>query len=615
MTIAFQGAQDVVIESIKQPGPQKKNFLSTSLNPLTNIPIAQRLILAFLIPTLIATLGSGLIGMQSAQLLNQESSFYQDLFQGYSSLSTGDDFLQLMNFKLNTTMNDAQASDQQGQVKLDSKAIQGLESNYDTLLNDYIKKDLLIYHSDQAQLFDTAGYPGQDTQQQILANSTLRTWKLYHQTQDQILQDLQNNRYNDAQTLKQTQGDVTYSDALSSLRQLIQFNGRLVTYVQGATAIQEQNALITTVIAVILVILSIGIIGALTYGTLVKRLRQLHEVAQAVQRGMTNTRAIVDGKDEITTVSYSMNTMLDTMVGLLEETQVQRDALVRAAERLFSDMRLANNGEIDLKAAVNNDPIGMLGHAFSFTVGRFRHFLVRNYSTIKQLDGISQRNQEHVDSFLTNMRNLLHSTQEAQLPSPKSSVSQSLAGQSLAGQSLAGQSSLSIRNKGENESNGNSELITQATRIQQYLRQTAQQDIEQKGLHLLSQVEQAYHLCHHVASELQSHNGKMTISNIQGVRSLETQLKELRKDAQIFQNKTAENLTEMDTKINNLLKVMRLIETTHTPHLTVAQVQELTRIAERFARDVTTLAQSLRMITQEMQSSLAPFRLEVSENG
>ena len=160
-----------------------------------------------------------------------------------------------MNFKLNTTMNDAQASHQQGQVKLDSKAIQGLESNYDTLLNDYIKKDLLIYHSDQAQLFDTAGYPGQDTQQQqILADSTLRTWKLYHQTQDQIVQYLQNNRYNDAQTLKQTQGDVTYSDALSSLRQLIQFNGRLVTYVQGATAIQEQNALITTVIAVILVI-------------------------------------------------------------------------------------------------------------------------------------------------------------------------------------------------------------------------------------------------------------------------------------------------------------------------------------------------------------------------
>ena len=72
----------------------------------------------------------------------------------------------------------------------------------------------------------------------------------------------------------------------------------------------------------------------------------------------------------------------------------------------------ANNGELDLKAAVNNDPIGMLGHAFSFTVGRFRHFLLRNYSTIKQLDGISRRNQEHVDSFHTNMRNILHSTQE-----------------------------------------------------------------------------------------------------------------------------------------------------------------------------------------------------------
>jgi hypothetical protein len=87
----------------------------------------------------------------------------------------------------------------------------------------------------------------------------------------------------------------------------------------------------------------------------------------------------------------------------------------------------------------------------------------------------------------------------------------------------------------------------------------------------------------------------------------------LRKNAQTFQNNAAENLKEMDSKINSLLTVARLIETTRTPQLTVAQVQELTRIAERFARDVTTLAQSLRMVTQDMQSSLAPFRLEVAE--
>jgi hypothetical protein len=293
-----------------------------------------------------------------------------------------------------------------------------------------------------------------------------------------------------------------------------------------------------------------------------------------------------------------MNTMLDTIVGLLEETQVQRDALVRAAERLFSDMRLANNGELDIKAAVNNDPIGMLGNAFSFTVGRFRHFLSRNYTTIKQLDGISRRNQEHVESFITNMHNLLHNTQETQSLSPKS---------------LVGQSSLDIRNKGEQESNGNSELLIQATRMHQYLRQNVQQDMEQKGLHLLSQIERIYNLCHHIELELQSHNGKMTPANLQGMRSLATQLRELRKNAQTFQNNAAENLKEMDSKINSLLTVARLIETTRTSQLTIAQVQELTRIAERFARDVTTLAQSLRMVTQDMQSSLAPFRLEVAE--
>ncbi len=614
MSSSPQEIPGIIIESLGSSESKKNSFLFTSLNPLINIPIAQRLILGFLIPALIATFASSLVGMQSAQLLKQESSFYQNLFQGYASLTTGNDFLQLMNFKLNGTLSDALATDpQQEQLKLDREAIQNLEGRYDTTLNDYIKKGLLIYNPEQAKLFETAGYPGQDAQQRLLANSALRTWQLYRKTQDQILKDIQSGNYQDASDLEHSQGETTFSDTLSALRQLIQFNGRLVTYVQGATAVQESNVLITTVIAVILVLLSIGLLGVLTYATLVNRLRRLREVAQTVQRGKTDTRAIVDGQDEITAVSRSMNTMLDTIVGLLKETQVQRDALVQAAERLFSDMRLANNGEFDIKSAVNNDPIAMLGHAFNFTIGRFQRFLLRNRTTVEQLDLISLRNLEHTESFLVNARNLLQNPQNAQLP-----AGSSLAG--LSSQSAAGLSSQPMRNGGEQGKPGESaggnqtELMTQATKIQQYVQQTLRQDIEQTGFHLLTRVERAYRLCRHVESELQAHRGMMTASNFHELRSLETQLTELRQDTQTFQKKASEDLAEMDTRIKSFLTVTRSIDLPRsTSHLSATQIQEITRLVERFAQDTTALAQSLRGITQEMRASLAPFRSQVIE--
>ena len=412
MNIPRQEPPNVIFEDLG-PVKLKRRRIFPSLppsfrNPLVSIPIAQRLVLGFLIPALIASLAASIIGIQSAQLLDQESSFYQTLFQSYSSLTTGNNFLQLMNLKLNTTLSYVQAPNpSHDQLIADRKAVQKLETSYDTLLQDYVQHDLLIHDPSHATLFDGAGHPGQAAQQSLLASSAVRTWQLYRGTQHQILQEVQNGLYQDAQTLEQLQGQLTYSDALSALRQLIQFDGRLTTYVQDATNVQQKKALVSTLIAAILVFSSIGFVGWLIYGTLVGRLRQLRRVSQAVQQGNIDTRVIIDGRDEITEVSASINTMLDTIVGLLEQTRVQRDALSSAAERLFADMRLANGGEFDVRTAVNNDPIWMLGHAFNFTIGRFRRFVMRNQTTIEQLDVISHQGMENANAFLTTTRKLL----------------------------------------------------------------------------------------------------------------------------------------------------------------------------------------------------------------
>src|SRR5690349_3958604 len=131
-------SHQVIIEDLGLAKPKRRPFLPPlpSLppfkNPLVGIPIAQRLVFGFLIPALIASVAAGIIGIQNAELLNQESNFYQNLFQGYSSLTTGNYFLQLMNFELNTTLDDALANPSHDRLAADQKAVQGLETRYDT---------------------------------------------------------------------------------------------------------------------------------------------------------------------------------------------------------------------------------------------------------------------------------------------------------------------------------------------------------------------------------------------------------------------------------------------------------------------------------------------------
>jgi HAMP domain-containing protein len=612
MNISHQQPPTIIFEDLGPVKLKRRRFfpplpsLPPFKNPLIGIPIAQRLVLGFLIPALIASLAASIIGIQSAQLLNQESDFYQNLFQSYSSLTAGNDFLQLMNFKLNATLTDAQVPNpSRDQLSTDQKAVQGLETRYATLLQDYVQHALLIHEPSLAALFDGAGHPGQGAQQSLLASSTVRTWQLYRSAQDQILQEIQNGLYQNAQTLEQSQGQLTYSDALSALRQLIQFDGRLTTYVQDATTIQQTSGLITTLIAVILVLSAIGIIGWLIYGTLVGRLRQLRRVAHAVQRGQIDTRITIDGRDEITDVSTSVNTMLDTIVGLLEQTRVQRDALISAAERLFSDMRLANGGEFDVKTAVNNDPIWMLGHAFNFTIGRFRRFVMRHQTAIEQLDVVSQQGIDNANAFLTNTRKFL--------PNPAISPPSSLISRG------------NVMRKGDSGAllqgsiaSGNTDIVNQVIGIRDQLQQFARQNVEPLGAGLLDLLEQASRLCQQVIAEQLSSNALPDRNTIEGMRSLETLIGHLGMAVQIFQKSTAKGLAEVYSNINQLSITARSASTENiadtSTGLTPAQARELARLTEGFAREVTGLAQTLRRITEEMRSSLAPFRLETPQS-
>lgn len=365
------------------------------------MPIAWRLALGFLLAALIAASAAGLSGIQRAESLAREADFYQSLLASNTSVNNGAGYLQLMNAQSQSMLIDASAvAPSTETLKQDQDAINRLIARFDDVAHDYLNNHLLEKHPEQEALLSATGQDGLAAQQRILAASMSRTWQVYREALGQVLHDITEGRVTDAQLQVRTQAEPTNTDALSALRAVIQFDGRLAGSVHEAASLDLRNQTLTTAAVAFVAFLLIALVGWVISDTLVRRLRVLRKVAESVEQGELAARVMVIGTDEIGRVSGSVNGMLDTIAGLLDITRRQRDALQNAAERLFADIRIAGTGDLRVNAAVGGDPIGMLANAFNFTIGRFRRFVVRTQSSLDQLDVISRQQIQRAETFL-----------------------------------------------------------------------------------------------------------------------------------------------------------------------------------------------------------------------
>ena len=370
-------------------------------NLLLDLPIAGRLMLGFLTAAVVAALISGGIGVVRSQSLVRQSDFYQSLLATNTSLTTGADFLQLLNIEMQQVVNNAVGPNpSQETMTTEQNAIHGLTIRYDTLINQYVASSLLDKHPDQVNLLTEGNHASQVNQQLPLVGSTLRTWQVYQAAQGQILHSIQTGNVLAAQNFLRVQGEPTNADAQSALRALILFDQRLASSVRDAATVEEQNQVLSTNIGALITFILIAIIGWLISNTVVRRLRQLRQITQSVEQGQLNARVPVIGHDEIADVAASFNIMLETMVGLLEETRQQYAVLTNAADHLFSDMRVVSTGDLRVQATVSNDSIGVLANTFNFTVGRFRRFVLRMQGAVEQLDMISRQEFEYAENFI-----------------------------------------------------------------------------------------------------------------------------------------------------------------------------------------------------------------------
>lgn len=335
-------------------------------NPLLNIPIARRLALGFLIPALIVSIALSSVGIQSMQLLSQESLFYHSLIHMSASLNTATDYLEQINTTMQGTVADAASGASHETLVEDKASFQALVNNYSTMLENTIQHDLLDQHADLSSLFMQAGHGSQIAEQRTLLTRTLATWHDYLTMQNQVLIAIDRGNSKAAHMLEYTNADLDYAVALNALETLIKFNGQLVTAVQDAITIEVNKLIFTTILAVLCALLGIGIVGWLVSSTMVRRLQKLRAMVQSIGKGQVNARLAVVGRDEITDVSLAVNNMLDTIVGLLDETRSQRDALANAEEQrrlheeLQSQHEALNKAHAQLEALATTDPLTSL---------------------------------------------------------------------------------------------------------------------------------------------------------------------------------------------------------------------------------------------------------------
>jgi diguanylate cyclase (GGDEF)-like protein/putative nucleotidyltransferase with HDIG domain len=323
---SHQGSRDV-----RATGSAGQRRIRSNL--LLNIPIGRRLALGFLIPALIAALTLSSVGVQSQQRLLQESTYYQHLFDAYTSLSAGRNLLEQLHTDVQQTVTyAAQPHPLPAILTEDETVVQGLAAHFNTVLVTYLQQDLLIRSSDLVALFTEAGHAAQIEEQRTYSEETQAGWQAYHTIQEQVLGLISAGSPARAQVLLVTQEQAAFSDAGRDLQTLIAFNATLLPSLHDAATVQVQKLLISTLLAVLGVLLGIGLVGWLISSTLVRRLYRLRSAAQAIASGQVDTRLDAGGRDEIAEVSQATNIMVDTLVGLLQETKQQRDELAKGEE-------------------------------------------------------------------------------------------------------------------------------------------------------------------------------------------------------------------------------------------------------------------------------------------
>jgi len=170
---------------------------------------------------------------------------------------------------------------------------------------------------------------------------------------------------------------LAFTDLRNTWQGVVQSAQDLGTALTTVGSAQMQPIFAMTVAALVLIILVIVVTGLIVNRTITRPLGQLALLTARIADGRMEDRALVRGRDEIAVVSHAMNTMLNNIVHLMQDTQTQRDHLQARVEKLVSEVCDVGEGDLRVQAEVTSDALGVLADSFNYMIEELRSLVVR----------------------------------------------------------------------------------------------------------------------------------------------------------------------------------------------------------------------------------------------
>src|SRR3989440_5320221 len=375
----------------------------------SNIPIFRRLFIAFAVVAVIPSIVIVLLGNFYLSSLNTRSMAVQTSVDAQSLSSQEQGNLQRMNALVQTRFNqifaslngnitDPALSNAGGLVGADIAAREaefrdGLatyQANYDLATSSNMNTIRSILNDNNP----TTGPGIIADQQQALNEVTNTQWPAYESLEKQevdLLDKLDPTVNGHPQTLPpdqlQTQFKSAYkilwlandqfTDLNNAWQRVVDDTAAMSKTVTTVGASDTQPILISSAIAAFFIILMVLATGFIVNLTITQPLRQLASLTRRISKGDTSARARMSGRDEIFMVATSMNSMLDNIVRLIQETQAQRDNLQAQVEKLVSEVSGVGEGDLRVQAEVTADALGVLADSFNYMVEELSSLVVR----------------------------------------------------------------------------------------------------------------------------------------------------------------------------------------------------------------------------------------------
>src|SRR5215813_7954061 len=155
------------------------------------------------------------------------------------------------------------------------------------------------------------------------------------------------------------------------------------------TPTQADSLTLTTVIALLVTTGAVTVLGFLMNLTITRRLRHLVALTRRISNGETDKRAVLTGRDEIYRVAASMNTMLDSIVRLLQQTRGQHDDLRAQVEKLVNEVNSVGEGDLRVQAQVTTDTLGILADSFNHMIAELNGLVIRVKKYTRQVEVVA----------------------------------------------------------------------------------------------------------------------------------------------------------------------------------------------------------------------------------